>query len=336
MLQYSQHIKKKGCGMTTHPTESPGKNLRDYPLLSFWAIGDLHYRAVPFWNAAHTERLAPMFQDTRDLWQEEGLPAFAVSPGDLVEACARENHQLAKHSLLAHLDTIPFYPGIGNHEFLDPDEAEDSTFGAQTYSTEWGKPVRYSWTIGMFACIMLDYPGPDVLEDPKHLLISQETLRFLDDSLTAHTDQKALIFFHAPLHNTVLDRDLVLHRDYNSLQGFFAPENSEEMREILARHSNACLYFSGHTHSGWEAPNLVCTEHLGEHPVTFVNLMSPWYTGRKTGLRPSADGSTQVYIPDDPNVIPTFFIRLYQDRASIRVRDHLSRTWLKEWIVPIA
>ena len=111
--------------------------------------------------------------------------------------------------------------------------------------------------------------------------------------------------------------------------------NSREVRDILARHSNAFLYFSGHTHSGWEAPNLVCTEQLGGHPVTFVNLMSPWYTGTHKGPRLSADGTTVTSTPDTPDVVLTFAVRVYPDQAIIRVREHRTRQWLKHWVIPL-
>lgn len=303
-------------------------------LLTFWAFGDLHFRALPTWNAIHSQRLAPMFEDLQTLWRQEGKPAFCVSPGDIIETCALENYQLAAEQMQAHLQGVPFYPGIGNHEYHGPD-GEDEAQMAPTYTHIWGKPLRYTWTTHGITSIMLDYPGQDILKDPKQLFIGPETLRFLEQALAEHSDTPALIFLHAPLRDTVLDRDPQHFRDFNSLQSFFAPNNSQEIRDILAKHKNACLYFSGHTHSGWEAPQLVLTEELGGHPVTFVNLMSPWYTGTHTGPRVSEDKSEVSYQADDPDVIPTFRVRLYADYASICVRDSKTRTWLKEWQVAI-
>ncbi len=302
-------------------------------LLYFWAIGDMHYRTIPAWQQVHTQRFAPMFQDLHTLWQEGERPAFCVSPGDLVETCALENFLLARTEIESQLGDIPFYPGIGNHEFYLP-AREDPLYTKELFTTIWKKPLRYIWQAGDIVCIMLDYPDPATLQDPAYVFISQETLTFLETTLATYADHPALIFLHCPLHNTVLDRDIERHRDYHSLQNFFAPENSQEIRNILARHNNACLCFSGHTHSGWEAPNLVCTEQLGAHVVTFVNLMSPWYTGRHTGPQLSADHSSITYRTDDPDVLPSFAIRIYRQQARIRVRDHQTQSWLKEWIVP--
>ncbi|MBO0781554.1 MAG: metallophosphoesterase [Ktedonobacteraceae bacterium] len=295
-------------------------------VLYFWAIGDLHYRTLPAWDATHRRRLAHMFTDLHELWQEIGAPAFCVSPGDLVETCAPANHQLARARLQEELGTIPFYPGLGNHEFFGPDGDDPATM-ARTFTEIWGKPLRYTWQAGPITCIMLDYPDPQTLAEVEHVYISEEALRFLDTALSEHADQRALIFLHCPLRNTVLERGP--GRDFHSLERFFSPENSQEVRGILARHRNASLFFSGHTHSGWESPGLVTTEQLNNHAVTFVNLMSPWYTGRKAG---PYSGS---YVADDPDIIPSFCVQIYNDFASIRVREHFTRRWLKEWKVPL-
>lgn len=315
-------------------TSQPAQPTDQDALLYFWAIGDLHYRALPAWHAIHTQRLSRMFEDLHELWQVEGPPTFCVSPGDLVETCALENYRLAKASLEAQLGAIPFYPGIGNHEYYGLD-GEDPATMADTYCTVWGKQLCYTWNCGGIACIMLDYPDPHTLEDAAQVYISQASLAFLEQKLTEYASSPTIIFLHCPLYNTVLDRDPEQYLDYNSLQHFFAPENSQEIRDILANHSNAFLFVSGHTHSGWEAPNLVYTEQLGGHSITFVNVMSPWYTGTRTGPRLGETGATATYIPDKPDVLPTFAIRVFPHQASIRVRDHNSKQWLKEWLVPL-
>src|SRR5713101_6149258 len=259
-------------------------------LLYFWAIGDLHYRAREQWHTMHSRRMAPLFQDLRALWLDGNAPAFCVSPGDIVDTGAPENYKLAKRDLAAQLGgNIPFYPGIGNHEF-HAESRMDITHTAEEFSAAWDRPVRYTWTAGEVLCIMLDQPDP-YTSDP-------------------HKENTQVIFSEDP---------------------FFYVENSQEVREILARHANAGLYVSGHTHSGWGSPNLVFTEILGGHPVTHVNLMSPWYTGRRRGPRLSADRLSLEYYPDDPDVLATFAVRVYRHGAIIGVRDHRARQWLAWW-----
>jgi len=315
-------------------------NEQDEELLYFWAFGDLHYRARDQWHAMHARRLDPMFQDVRSLWLDEGAPAFCVSPGDIVDTGARENYTLATKDIAAQLGNIAFYPGIGNHEF-HAESREDTVHTAAEFSAAWDMPVRYAWTAGEgseVVCIMLDQPDPykpDPLRENIHVIFSQETLAFLDAALAEHAKSIAIIFAHCPLWNTVLDRDPQRNLDDDSLDPFFYVENSDEVRAILARHTNTALYISGHTHSGWGSPNLIFTERLGNHPVTHLNLMCPWYTGRHRGPRLSADRLSLEYYPDDPDVLASFGVKIYHHQALIGVRDHRTRQWLVQSRVPI-
>jgi 3',5'-cyclic AMP phosphodiesterase CpdA len=306
-------------------------------LLYFWAFGDLHYRARNQWHTMHSRRLAPMFEDLRALWLAEGPPAFCVSPGDIVDTGAIENYKLAKRDLAAQLGNIPFYPGIGNHEF-HPESKDGTLHTSAEFSAIWEKPVRYTWTAGEVACIMLDQPNPykpgSYREDP-HVIFSQEMLAFLDAALAEYPDNPAIIFAHCPLSNTVLDRDPERNLDDDSLDPFFYVENSDDVRAILARYPHASLYISGHTHSGWGSPNLVYTETVGNHPLTHLNLMSPWYTGRHRGPRLGADRLTLEYYPDNPDVLVSFGVRVYRNQAIISARDHRVRQWMAQWEVPL-
>ncbi|MGZ3609602.1 MAG: metallophosphoesterase family protein [Ktedonobacteraceae bacterium] len=293
----------------------------------FWAIGDLHYCANDQWNAFHTQRLAPMFTDLRSLWAEEGTPAFCVSPGDIIELNTPENFQLAKKQMTTLLGEIPFYPGLGNHElYSENSESEDHLI--EDFTAFWGKPVRYYWVEGEVLYIILDpigYPEP---------YLTQESLAFMQTALSKHPGYISVIFCHCPLYNTVLDRDPVRVLDYHSLDPFFSLKNSIDVRTILGKYEQVGLFLSGHTHSGWDAPHLMKTEKLNGHPVTFVNLMSPWYTGFHKGASLNADGTIFEFDPDDPDLIVSFAFHIYRDQALIRLRDHKSRNWLAEWNVP--
>ena len=179
---------------------------------------------------------------------------------------------------------------------------------------------------------MLDQPNPFLpgqRVENKHVIFSQDTLNFLDVSLTEHAHRPAIIFAHCPLHNTVLDRDPQKNLDDDSLDPFFFVENSADVRAILARHANAALYISGHTHSGWGSPQLICTEMLGGHPVTHINVMSPWYTG--TQAAPHISNGRLEVGRDKPDVLATFAFHVYKDSILVHVRDHHTQHWLAEW-----
>ncbi|HXZ05832.1 MAG TPA: metallophosphoesterase [Ktedonobacteraceae bacterium] len=297
-------------------------------LIYFWAIGDLHYNANDHWRTFHKQRLAPMFTDLRSLWTEEGAPAFCVSPGDIIELNTPENFQLAKKQLTLLLGKIPFYPGLGNHE-LNGENTESEAHLIKDFAAFWGKPVRYYWVEGEVLCIMLDpigYPEP---------YLTQESLAFLQTALAKHPGYISVVFCHCPLYNTVLDRDPLQILDYHSLDPFFALQNSAVVRTILGKYKQVGLFLSGHTHSGWGAPNLVYTEELNGHPVTFVNLMSPWYTGFHKGAALNEDGTIFKFDLDNPDLIVSFAFHIYRDQALIRLRDHRSCSWMAQWNIPL-
>ena len=309
-------------------------------LLYFWVIGDMHFRAREQWQAIHIPRMMTMFEDLHTLWQEE-RPAFCVSPGDIVDKGNAASYELARLFLSEQLMDIPFYQGIGNHEFqaeLQADDGEvDTLHTDKEFNTTWNRPVRYAWIAGIhddIICIMLDQPNPFLpgsqVEDP-HVIFSQDTLNFLDTTLTEHAGQRAIIFAHCPLHNTVLDRDPSRNLDDDSLDPFFYVENSGSVRTILARHRNATLYINGHTHSGWGSPQLVFSEILDEHFITHINVMSPWYTGRHAGARMNPERTHLIYKPAVPDIQATFAFHIYTDRVIIRAREHITRQWLGEW-----
>ena len=294
----------------------------------FWAIGDLHFCAKEQWKTFQTQRLTLMYTDLRSLWSKEGAPDFCVSPGDIIELNTPENFQLAKKQMTNLLGNIPFYPGLGNHElYAENTESEDHLI--EDFEAFWGKPVRYYWVVGEALYIMLDpigYPEP---------YLTQESLTFLQTALAKHPGYISVIFCHCPLYNTVLDRDPVQNLDYHSLDPFFALQNSADIRTILGKYKQVRLFLSGHTHSGWGAPHLVYSEELSGHQVTFVNLMSPWYTGFHKGATLNEDGSVFEFEPDDPDLIVSFAFHIYRDRAVIRLRDHRSRSWMAHWNIPL-
>lgn len=300
-------------------------------LLYFWALGDMHYSANPAWQAVHKPRMQQMFQDLHQLWKQEGRPAFCVSPGDIVDLAYPEHYQLARQELQLNLDGIPFYPGLGNHELLTNGQESEAEL-LEDFANFWGQPVRYYQAEGEVLCVMLDVIG---YGEP---VLSEDTLAFLDTALAKHPQHIAIIFAHCPLYGTVLDRDAERNLDYDSLEPFFYLENSDEVRAVLGKHSNACLYISGHTHSGWQSPRLVFTERLGDHAVTSVNLSSPWYTGRHHGMEWLEDvggkSGRYEYLPDDPDMIVSMAVHIARTEVRLRLRDHRAGDWLAEWTVP--
>ncbi len=299
-----------------------------HELLYFWALGDLHYYNHISWQAAHGPRMHQMFHDLQQLWSMEGEPTFCVSPGDIIDFGEPEHYQLARQEIATYLSHIPFYPGVGNHELFTNNQESEAEL-LEDFATFWEMPPRYYWVEGEVLCIMLDVVG---YGKPK---MTAETLDFLDTALVKHPGHMAVIFAHCPLYATVLDRDPVQNLDYDSLEPFFYVENSAQVREVLARHANACLYISGHTHTGWQAPQLVFTETLGAHTITHVSLSSPWYTGRGRGFAWAGDHQSGEYRADEPDMIVSLAVHIARNQVHVQLRDHRAASWLAEWKIPV-
>lgn len=301
-------------------------------LLSFWALGDLHYNSPESWQELHERRMSILFQDLRQLWGREGWPAFVVSPGDIVEEPSPDNYQLALSQLNKHLGQVPFYPGLGNHEML-AEGVENAAETLAVFHDFWKQAPRYFWVESGVLCVMLDvrgYPRP---------ALSAEALTFLEMALHKFPRHPAIIFAHCPLYNTVLAREADEEQeeplDYESRHPFFSLSNSSEVRAQLGQHQNVCLYISGHTHSFWKAPGLVLTEDLGGHPVTHVNLSSPWYTGRHHGADWDEAAQRYSYRPDQTDLILSFGVQVQREQILLRLRDHSHGSWLREWTLPL-
>ena len=80
-------------------------------------------------------------------------------------------------------------------------------------------------------------------------------LAFLDDQLAQGPDD-CWIACHWPLFHTVMG-DPRIHFT-SAMEGFHAKPD-RDIRAILARHPNARLWVSGHTHSPLSAPGRRCT-----------------------------------------------------------------------------
>jgi hypothetical protein len=217
---------------------------------------------------------------------------------------------------------------VGNHELWTQGEESEAEL-LEDFATFWSKQPHYYWTQGEVLCVMLDVVG---YSTP---ILSRESLVFLETALGKHPHHVAVLFAHCPLYNTVLARDPAHELDYDSLEPFFYVENSAEVRAILARHSNACLYISGHTHASCQSSSLVMTEDLGGHPVTHVNLPSPWYTGRHHGAEWLEDEQRYRYRADEPDCVSSLAVHISRQQIHLRLRDHDAGRWLNEWRVPV-
>jgi hypothetical protein len=187
----------------------------------------------------------------------------------------------------------------------------------------WDLPAaHYRREIGPATLLVLDMlpAGPD--ESP---MVPAETLAWLEGALATVGERVAIIAEHCPLAATVGDRDPVQVLDFstsNPRQPAFRLGNSAQVRAVLARHPGPRLFLAGHTHSGWAAPDLVKTEWLGGAPVTFVNLMSLFFTGQGAGA-------------NQPEVVMLWQIDLAAAETTLTAHDLLGGRIARSWPIPL-
>ena len=126
-------------------------------------------------------------------------------------------------------------------------------------------------------------------------------LAWLGQTLAAHRQQPTIIFCHAPLEQTAVSSrpGISLPSPRNSVQP------AGDIRTILARHHQARLWVSGHTHT---MPS----------DATFMDDAN-YYEGR----------ILNVYNSDwDEDTIYSNSIYLYSDKIIIRTYNHTKGIWL--------
>ena len=69
--------------------------------------------------------------------------------------------------------------------------------------------------------------------------------------------------------------------------------------------------------------------------MTYVNLSSPWYTGRHHGAEWLEEEQRYRYRADQPDDLTSLAVRVSREKISLRLRDHLAGNWLAEWNVPV-
>ena len=197
-------------------------------------IGDLHMGAIT------DVRLEAVRRDIARL----GTPALHLQVGDATEGGTEAQDRLA----LAFLGGLPgpWVAALGNHDVLRNGRS------AGAWARAYGQS-GHNFSVDLdFARVILI--GPDRSEPGGAAgRLSARTLAFLDDQL-AQGPESCWIACHWPLFRTVMG-DPRLH--FTSAMDAFHAKPDRRIRAILARHPNARLWLSGHTHSPLSAPGLI-------------------------------------------------------------------------------
>ena len=253
-------------------------------------VGDLHAGAIT------AVRMEALMRDLARL----GTPALHLQVGDATEGGTDAQDKLA----LGFLGGLPgpWAAALGNHDILR--NARTATAWARAY----GQPGHNLSVDVDFARVIVI--GPERSEPGgAGGRLSPGTLAFLDDQL-ARGPEECWIACHWPLFRTVMG-DPRLH--FTSAMEAFHAKPDRRIRTILARHANARLWLSGHTHSPLSAPGLIKRVRLGgDRTLVAINASALVGIGRRR----------------DPRApLCSLYLTRRRTGIEVRCRDHRAGRW---------
>jgi 3',5'-cyclic AMP phosphodiesterase CpdA len=229
-----------------------------------------------------------------------GPPLLHLQVGDATEGGREQEDKLAR----GFLDGLPaqWVSALGNHDILHNNRSV----------ADWGRAYgqrSQNFTVELdFARLIVI--GPDRNEPGRRAgRLSGATLSFLDREL-AGTDKDCWVVCHWPLLRTVMG-DPRLH--FTSAMEAFHAKPDKSIRELLARHRNAKVWLSGHTHSPLSAPGLIKRTRLApKRTIVAVNASALVGIGKRRDPRAPL---CSLYLTHRPG------------RLEVRCRDHRAGKW---------
>ena len=253
-------------------------------------LGDLHAGAIT------DVRLKAVRRDVARL----SAPALHLQIGDSTERGTPAQDEVA----LRFLERLPgpWVTALGNHDILHNERRPAD------WARVFGQPSQnFSVDLGFVLVVMI---GPNRSEPGRRAgQLSPATLAFLERELTG-AGKDCWIACHWPLFRTVMG-DPRLH--FTSAMDAFHAKPDGRIRAILARHPNARLWLSGHTHSPLSAPGLIKRVRLARN---------------RTLLAINASALVGIGKRRDPRApLCTLYLTQRRDRIEVRCRDHRAGRW---------
>jgi hypothetical protein len=254
-------------------------------------IGDLHAGAIS------QARLTTVIDDVTKLGE---APALHLQIGDATENGTPREDEIAKR-WLGRLPG-PYRTVLGNHDIF-----RNRRTAAQWARAYGSSAKNFTEDLGFARVIAI---GPDRMPQTKEGVFSKATRDWLEAELEAAAGQDCWIACHWPPYGTVGGDP---KRYYHSKLKTFHAKPHEPIRSLLARHPNAKVWLSGHTHSPVWAPGVVSRFRLPRGRwILAVNLSA------LVGVGKTRD-------PTDP--LCSVYLTHRDDHIELRYRDHARGYW---------
>ncbi|MFZ2447206.1 MAG: metallophosphoesterase [Syntrophobacteraceae bacterium] len=232
---------------------------------------------------------------------------MVVAVGDICEDRGTNEEYAAAKEFFRKLGK-PFYPVPGNHDFIyedalsskekrrkGPPAVRDAklrkfreTFGLSS--------LPYSRQVGGYLLVFL---SPD---QSSHLTeMSDKQIEWLSRELDKNRKTPTIIFFHAPLKDTLPNDG----KHYNTPD--FIAQPSDKLHGVLAKNPQVFLWVSGHTHTSPKVEGFAGAMNLYDKRVTNIH---------NTDMNRKAIWTNSLF--------------LYPDKVVVKTYNHAAGAWLPD------
>ena len=229
---------------------------------------------------------------------------MVVAMGDLCSKTGTEEEYAFVKAYFSKLKK-PLSVITGNHDFIYMDELDSNDklqhaskeiqeAKLKRFQTTFNLPkLYYSMVKESYLLLFLS------ADDPNHLAeLSKEQLAWLEQELQSHPKMPTIVFFHAPLENT-----LETYNRWVNTPNFVA-QPKKKIHELLQANPQLFLWVSGHTHTSAKEASFASKVNQYEHVTNIHNSDM------------------------NKDIIWTNSLFLEENFVSIKTYDHSKKEWI--------